>query len=709
MEPNVLVKLNALDNTKAAFASLKKNLDGINKQMSPLKKDLQAFEPAFKKLALIGTAAFAGILGVAGKSIQAYAEVERAQRQLEHAVIDVSHGTSNQVIQINRLTAALEKKAGVDADSLNMGVAQLSTFGLSTDAVIGLTKSLADLTVNQSGVNASSDDYIQSANNIAKALNGQFGILEKSGIRFSEAQKNLILFGTETQKVAAIQEGFAQNLRETTDTVTGIDLATAKMRRTFENINENLGKALTPAFLELSKTLQPIIERFADWSEKNPELVARLVKLGAVLAGLTIVVGGLGIAIGILMSPITLFVGALALAAAQIYIVAQRWQSLPLALKAMLLPLKLVVEGVRFLCQTLSWAAGIAVDFFNNITGNINASTTKTVNYVGNLQDMVNGLIDPMAGQSRVVQQLSGSIAGMGDKAKDTADKIKDLKKEAADIFTDAKKDEASSNQKLADAIIEQEEKVHGIKKEIRAAEHDLKKADTQEQKQDAKAKLSELRDSLEEEQQAMRDAASMKMSLRAEIDEAERRANLSEFERKVEDIQRERVARLEAQVIRLQEIQTEIAQEKAKSSAIAGAFNSAQATMQSAISKTREIAETESERMKKAFDKAISSMNQLSGGKAVGGSLYSSISRTIAGKASGGSVSANTPYIVGEAGQELFVPNTAGRIIPNGQPAMAGGNTNITINIGQMIGDKQYALKMGDMIIREIKQNLRI
>jgi hypothetical protein len=48
--------------------------------------------------------------------------------------------------------------------------------------------------------------------------------------------------------------------------------------------------------------------------------------------------------------------------------------------------------------------------------------------------------------------------------------------------------------------------------------------------------------------------------------------------------------------------------------------------------------------------------------------------------RANGGSVSAGTPYIVGEKGAELFVPNSSGTIVPNN--AMGGGTTiNLTVN----------------------------
>jgi len=47
-----------------------------------------------------------------------------------------------------------------------------------------------------------------------------------------------------------------------------------------------------------------------------------------------------------------------------------------------------------------------------------------------------------------------------------------------------------------------------------------------------------------------------------------------------------------------------------------------------------------------------------------------------IVGQAKGGPVSANTPYIVGEVGPELFVPNTSGTIIPNNKLSSGGGSS---------------------------------
>jgi hypothetical protein len=50
-------------------------------------------------------------------------------------------------------------------------------------------------------------------------------------------------------------------------------------------------------------------------------------------------------------------------------------------------------------------------------------------------------------------------------------------------------------------------------------------------------------------------------------------------------------------------------------------------------------------------------------------------------GRANGGPVSRGTSYVVGERGPELFVPNTSGKIIPNGGSNGRSNTINLTVN----------------------------
>lgn len=68
--------------------------------------------------------------------------------------------------------------------------------------------------------------------------------------------------------------------------------------------------------------------------------------------------------------------------------------------------------------------------------------------------------------------------------------------------------------------------------------------------------------------------------------------------------------------------------------------------------------------------------------------------------RAVGGPVGRDAPYMVGEQGPELFVPQTSGTIIPNGQSGGAGPSINININAQAFMGSQQDARKFAEMIM---------
>lgn len=84
-------------------------------------------------------------------------------------------------------------------------------------------------------------------------------------------------------------------------------------------------------------------------------------------------------------------------------------------------------------------------------------------------------------------------------------------------------------------------------------------------------------------------------------------------------------------------------------------------------------------DRFKEVKSEGASVENLLKGIPGSGLSLVMGGAMKLLGRASGGPVAGGNPYIVGEAGPELFVPGASGRIIPNGA---GGGATNITVNV---------------------------
>jgi hypothetical protein len=302
---------------------------GLEKALDKAGKSSGGFGEALDKakggsFALLGglTAAAAGATFFGVKAMAAFQDAEASQAQLEHAVIGVTHATKAQLDATAALADQLERKGVLDGDNIKVGLAQLSTFGLSNKAVQGLGGSLADLAVNQFGVSASGEQLSQSANMIAKALNGQFGVLEKSGIRFSDAQKHMIEFGTEQQKVDAINAGFAQNLKFTNEVArqTGSG-GLAHMKVQLGNVEEAIGGLVNNA-------IGPVIGAMSDWVDSmgGPDGILKAIGdkikdiepyfpiiAGAIIGGLVPAFVALGVSIWTALAPLLPFIAAGAL------------------------------------------------------------------------------------------------------------------------------------------------------------------------------------------------------------------------------------------------------------------------------------------------------------------------------------------------------------------------------------------------------------
>lgn len=89
-------------------------------------------------------------------------------------------------------------------------------------------------------------------------------------------------------------------------------------------------------------------------------------------------------------------------------------------------------------------------------------------------------------------------------------------------------------------------------------------------------------------------------------------------------------------------------------------------------------------------------------------GAYYSPPRLDIPGFASGGSVNSGSPYLVGEAGPELFIPQDNGRIVSNNNLGIGGKNVTVNIKYAPTVStasesEVQWILK--PMILRALKE----
>lgn len=96
------------------------------------------------------------------------------------------------------------------------------------------------------------------------------------------------------------------------------------LKETFGDLQEEIGNVLIPILTDLTKKALEVVNRVIDWTKKNPELTANIVKFAAALGAVMAVLGpilvilpGLVTALGLLLSPVGLItVAILALVAA---------------------------------------------------------------------------------------------------------------------------------------------------------------------------------------------------------------------------------------------------------------------------------------------------------------------------------------------------------------------------------------------------------
>ncbi len=102
------------------------------------------------------------------------------------------------------------------------------------------------------------------------------------------------------------------------------------------------------------------------------------------------------------------------------------------------------------------------------------------------------------------------------------------------------------------------------------------------------------------------------------------------------------------------------------------------------------------------------SGLNSIFGQSSGIGGAIGNIASAFFGRAGGGTVGARQPYLVGERGPELFVPENPGRIIPNQgvkSERTSDRMTNITINITNQGGGNDMSRRSAGQVAVAVRR----
>ena len=369
---------------------------GIKQALKEFKKLETAGEKAqfaIKKAAVPAAAALGAVVAVIGSAVSAAIEDQAAQASLARQIKASTKATDAQIASVEDYISSLGKSVAISDDEAR------PAFQTLVVATKDLTKAqkLLDIALDVSA--ATGSDLASTADALAKGFAGNM----KPLAALSPELKLLIKDGASLDEVLTVlQTNFGGAAVAAGNSAAG---GMKKLGIAFDETKESIGMAFLPIMLKL----QPVLEKFAAWAEKNPQLLA------AVIAGMGILaVSILAVNAAMLLNPavaITAGIIALGVAVVAAYKKFEGFRTV----------VRLVVNGilgyVEFMANGWISAVNLIIKAMNLIPGvNIKEIGKISLGEMGGEPGKAPGIHDSGAGMTQA-PDLSSNSRGMGGAA----------------------------------------------------------------------------------------------------------------------------------------------------------------------------------------------------------------------------------------------------------------------------------------------------
>ena len=209
-----------LEGDNNSFKNLTKDAEGLKKAMSVVITEGQQLKGNVINFAALATGidaaqrSFNQLQGAMQGLADAYAVQEVAETKLS-TVMQQRMGATEAEIQSIKDLAAAQQEIGVIGDEVQLsGAQQIATFLTEKDSLEALVPAMNNLLAQQKGLNATTGDAVQVGNLMGKAMMGQVDALKRVGITFTEAEANVMKYGTEQERAAMLAQIITNNVGE---------------------------------------------------------------------------------------------------------------------------------------------------------------------------------------------------------------------------------------------------------------------------------------------------------------------------------------------------------------------------------------------------------------------------------------------------------------------------------------------------------------
>lgn len=289
----IAVILSAIDKMSSVINS---GINGSIKKMDQLAErsknmSKKAFDFA-EDSAKVGLAIAAPL----GLAVKAAAEYERMNIALKTSFQGNDAAAQKAFKEINKFAA----QTPYELEEVMTGFIKLKNMGLEPGQ-----KALTAYGNIASGMGKSLNDMVEA---VADAATGEFERLKEFGIK-AKTQGDTVAFTFQgvTTKVKKNSKEIEQYLQMVGNTKFkgGIEAQSKSIIGQFSTLKDNanalmvkIGNTLVPMVNRLFKAITPVIDKIANWIDKNPELVATITKVAAGAAALALAASGVSFIFG---------------------------------------------------------------------------------------------------------------------------------------------------------------------------------------------------------------------------------------------------------------------------------------------------------------------------------------------------------------------------------------------------------------------------
>lgn len=237
-----------LDGDGNGFKTLAQDANGLKQAITATLSEAKQLKGNVINFAALATGidaaqrSFGQLQSLMGDLSKSYQQQEIAETQLTTVMRQRMGATDDEIASIKQL-ASEQQKLGVIGDEVQLaGAQQVATFLKEKSSIETLLPAMNNLLAQQHGVNSSTTDAVSVANLMGKAMQGQVSALTRVGITFSEAEAQVLKYGTESERAAVLAQVITNNVGDMNAQLAATDSGKqAQLANKIGDIKEQLG------------------------------------------------------------------------------------------------------------------------------------------------------------------------------------------------------------------------------------------------------------------------------------------------------------------------------------------------------------------------------------------------------------------------------------------------------------------------------------